>query len=120
MLNVSGNAIESLEGLGQLTRLRCLNINHNRVTRLNGLESLRHLQRLYVNHNAIQDIPYWIQKRLTSLQCIQIGYNRIENVSFCYPSKVDYLKTYITTRLLLAASSTYEAPSTSKFNGTLG
>ncbi|VDM24411.1 unnamed protein product [Hydatigera taeniaeformis] len=80
VLNVSGNSIENLEGLKSLTRLKCLNLNQNCISRLNGLENLKNLQRLYLNHNKLHDFPSWFQHNLFSLKCLQVGYNRIDNL----------------------------------------
>lgn len=81
MLNLSKNAIEKIEKLDKLTRLRELNLSFNCIAKIEHLEVLTSLQVLNLSGNKIEIIPLWLGKKLKSLRIFKIARNRIQTVS---------------------------------------
>ena len=78
---LSHNAIERLERLDKLLRLRELHVAHNCLSRIEGLESLTGLQVLVLTANAIEHVPAWLPRKLQALRTLRIGDNRLASVS---------------------------------------
>ena len=82
---MSHNAIERIEKLDKLTRLRELNLAFNCLTKIENLESLAVLQVLNLSGNQIETIPPWFPKKLKALRVFKIDKNQLESVgSLCF------------------------------------
>jgi len=84
VLNLSKNAVEKIEKLDKLTRLRELNLSFNCIAKIEHLEALPLLQVLNLNGNKIETIPLWLSKKLKALRVFKIARNRIQTVSYCW------------------------------------
>lgn len=82
MLSLSCNAIEKIERLDKLGKLRELDISYNCLTKIEGLESLVSLSTLNLNGNNIETIPAWLPKKLKVLKVFKIARNQIHSVGF--------------------------------------
>jgi len=56
-LQLSGNRLMALPGLGNLRRLVSLDVQHNRLTTLEGVQHLSSLTQLIANDNALTQVP---------------------------------------------------------------
>ncbi|SMF30557.1 MULTISPECIES: leucine-rich repeat domain-containing protein [unclassified Pseudomonas] len=56
-LQLSGNRLMALPGLGNLRRLVSLDVQHNRLTTLEGVQHLSSLTQLIANDNALTEVP---------------------------------------------------------------
>jgi Leucine-rich repeat (LRR) protein len=56
-LQLSGNRLMALPGLGNLRRLVSLDVQHNRLTALEGVQHLSSLTQLIANDNALTEVP---------------------------------------------------------------
>lgn len=54
-LYISDNALETLNGLENNTKLRILEISNNKVTSLSGLEPLAELEEIWASYNLLAD-----------------------------------------------------------------
>lgn len=54
-LYISDNALETLNGLENNTKLRILEISNNKVASLNGLEPLAELEEIWASYNLLSD-----------------------------------------------------------------
>ncbi|MCK5617333.1 leucine-rich repeat domain-containing protein, partial [Candidatus Pacearchaeota archaeon] len=59
-LNLQGNKLTEVSGLGELTNLTQLHLWDNNLTDLSGLKNLTNLTYLTLHKNAIRELPEWI------------------------------------------------------------
>jgi Leucine-rich repeat (LRR) protein len=81
-LNLHGNSIRSIEGLGSLRNLRELILCFNEVSRLDGLEALPHLETLDLGFNLIKRVEGLAE--LPKLHTLELNNNllyRLEDVA---------------------------------------
>ena len=81
-LNLHGNALRKIEGLGHCTQLRVLVLCFNEIARIEGLETLRNLERLELGFNLIKRIEGL--KGLSALKWLELNNNliyRLDDVS---------------------------------------
>lgn len=76
--DASENALESIDGLEQVTTLHYININYNDVKVLPDFSSDCQLQRFYAAHNFLEDISGLSD--LPQLNYVDIDYNNVSSV----------------------------------------
>jgi len=74
-LQLSGNRLTEVPGLGNLHRLISLDAQHNRLTTLEGVQHLSSLTQLIVNDNALTEVPGLAT--LTRLTRLDLRRNRL-------------------------------------------
>eukprot|EP00759_Apiculatamorpha_spiralis_P038371 PhF_6_TR37619/c1_g1_i2/m.55917 len=74
-IDLSNNAIETLEGLGDLVQLRTLRLSHNLITSFHGLHGVPQLTTLYLDHNRILTLEGL--QPLPHLECLHLEGNPI-------------------------------------------
>ena len=72
---MEGNSFKKIEGLTQLTQLRCLYLQENMICRIEGLETLTGLANLNLSDNLIEKVEGL--STLTNLSNLQLKRNRI-------------------------------------------
>ncbi|XP_074563378.1 uncharacterized protein LOC141820002 [Curcuma longa] len=76
MLDLSRNKIATIEGLGELTRLRVLNLSYNRISRIgHGLSNCTVIKELYLAGNKISGVEGL--HRLLKLTVLDLSFNKI-------------------------------------------
>ncbi|ORX89270.1 L domain-like protein [Basidiobolus meristosporus CBS 931.73] len=78
-LNLSGNQLESFEGLERLKKLSVLNLSHNKINRISQhVTSLVSLKALILNHNSIKRVENI--GGLHELNTIVLSHNKLEEL----------------------------------------
>ncbi|KND00692.1 uncharacterized protein SPPG_03813 [Spizellomyces punctatus DAOM BR117] len=78
-LNLSGNSLESMEGVEHLQRLLVLNMSHNEVNRISHhVANCKLLKALILNHNKIARLEYLAN--LTQLNTLVVSHNKLTNL----------------------------------------
>lgn len=78
-LNVHGNRIARIEGLGHLRNLQHLDLSSNQIRRIEGLSSLANLRTLSLSCNLITKVEGL--EKLFNLIVLNLSYNRIHDLS---------------------------------------
>uniref|UniRef100_A0A8C0BZX2 Leucine-rich repeat and coiled-coil domain-containing protein 1 n=1 Tax=Buteo japonicus TaxID=224669 RepID=A0A8C0BZX2_9AVES len=78
-LNVHGNHIARIEGLGHLRSLQHLDLSSNQIRRIEGLSSLANLRTLSLSCNLITKVEGL--EKLFNLIVLNLSYNRIHDLS---------------------------------------
>ncbi|KAF8322697.1 L domain-like protein, partial [Clavulina sp. PMI_390] len=72
------NKITKLENLSSLTKLRILSIQSNRIVKIENLDALENLEELYLSHNGVEKLE-GLEKNV-KLTTLDVGNNRVPEV----------------------------------------
>ncbi|TMW63785.1 hypothetical protein Poli38472_002726 [Pythium oligandrum] len=92
-LNLSFNALTTLEGLEKATNLRNLNLSHNQFRSLDGIERFTQLRILRCSFNEIKTL-HWVAP-LIQLQELWVNENEIETTELTHLVSLPALQTLI-------------------------
>lgn len=102
--------INDISGIGYLTNLQQLDLSHNNLTIIpTELANLTNMTYLSLSHNVITTIPLGIMSKLSKLQIIQLGENKIDDLSELYDLPLTCVKYCDNQTIIIHINSPFEA-----------